>query len=182
MDPGLKMLLAGLLVIAVGGALWFQARSRPQERPASEARRAPEPVATPSAAVPSSEEMVEWVEIDSAEAGGGSLPDTSGAYEISAVEVRPELTNRAELSRLLSRNYPPLLQDAGVGGMVALRFRIRPDGTVDRESIQVLQSTHDEFSAAAFRVVQAMRFTPGLIKGQPVAVWAELPVQFLVER
>jgi len=133
------------------------------------------------------EEIVDFV--DSAEtesrrppvggpAAGRTLPPDDSTLELSAVEVQPELANREEVQANLSRNYPPLLRDAGVTGTVTLRMRIRSDGSVDTGSITVEQATHDAFSQAAAAVVARMRFRPARLNGRPVPVWVTLPVTF----
>lgn len=104
-----------------------------------------------------------------------------GTYEISAVEERPDLTNRADIGRSISRNYPPLLKDAGITGTVTLRLRVLEDGRVDQESIQVENSSHDAFADAAKKVVERMRFRPAKVGGRPVKVWVTLPITFTLE-
>lgn len=58
----------------------------------------------------------------------------------------------------MERNYPRELRDAGVGGQVMLRFRLLEDGSVDRTSIQILNSTNAAFDAVARRAVQRLRY------------------------
>jgi protein TonB len=105
-------------------------------------------------------------------------PPDEGTYELSAVEEQPELSNRSEVARQLSRNYPPLLRDAGVVGTVTIRMRVLENGTVDPASIAVENSTHDAFADAARRVVERMRFRPAKVGGKAVKVWVTLPVTF----
>lgn len=107
-------------------------------------------------------------------------PD-EGTYELSAVEEQPELSNRSEVARQLSRNYPPLLRDAGVAGSVTIRMRVNEDGRVDAESISIENSTHEAFDDAAKRVVERMRFRPAKVGGRAVKVWVTLPVAFQLE-
>jgi TonB family protein len=104
-----------------------------------------------------------------------------GTYELSAVEVQPELLNRSEIARQMARNYPPLLRDAGVTGTATIRLRIREDGTVDDESVTVESTTHEQFGEAARRVAERMRFKPARVRGKPVRVWVTLPVTFQLE-
>jgi protein TonB len=107
-----------------------------------------------------------------------TAPPDEGTYELSAVEEQPALSNGAEVQRQLSRQYPPLLRDAGVVGTVTLRMRVLENGTVDPESISVENSTHDAFADAAKRVVERMRFRPAKVGGKAVKVWVTLPVTF----
>jgi protein TonB len=110
-----------------------------------------------------------------------TAPPDEGTYELSAVEEQPELSNRSEVARQMSRNYPPLLRDAGVTGTVTIRMRVNEDGHVDAESISVENSTHEAFGDAAKRVVERMRFRPAKVGGRPVKVWVTLPVTFQLE-
>jgi protein TonB len=115
------------------------------------------------------------------DASDREAPPAEGTYEISAVEERPDLTNRSDVARSLSRNYPPLLKDAGITGTVTIRMRIMEDGRVDPASISVENSTHDAFGDAARKVVERMRFRPAKVGGRPVKVWITLPVTFQLE-
>ncbi|HEX8903847.1 MAG TPA: TonB family protein [Longimicrobiaceae bacterium] len=110
-----------------------------------------------------------------------TTPPDEGTYELSAVEEQPDLSNRAEVIRQISRNYPPLLRDAGVTGEVVLRMRVLADGHVDPESISIESSTHDAFADAAKRVVERMRFRPAKVGGKAVKVWVTLPVTFQLQ-
>ena len=105
-------------------------------------------------------------------------PPDEGVYDISAVEVKPELSNRSDVGRALERNYPPLLRDAGVGGTVMLSFRVNEDGRVDPTSITVVSSDNEQFSDAAKKVVERMRFRPAKVNDRPVKVLVQLPVTF----
>jgi TonB family protein len=111
------------------------------------------------------------------EAGRPQPPDP-GTYEMSAVDTPPQLLNRDEVAAVLSRNYPPLLRDAGVEGRVWIRFRVTRTGEVDAGSVEVLESSHDAFTEAAARVTRRMRFRPASHHGTPVPVWVSLPIAF----
>lgn len=108
-------------------------------------------------------------------------PPDEGTYELSAVEEQPELSNRSEVARQLSRNYPPLLRDAGVVGTVTVRMRVMENGSVDPSSVSIENSTHDAFGDAARRVVERMRFRPAKVGGKAVKVWVTLPVTFQLQ-
>lgn len=109
-------------------------------------------------------------------------PADEGTYELSAVEELPSLSNRSDFGRQLARNYPPLLRDAGVTGTVQVRFRVLEDGRVDSESIQITNSTHEQFNDPTIRAVRSMRFRPAKVNGRPVKVWVEQPIQWTVAR
>ncbi|HEV7587829.1 MAG TPA: energy transducer TonB [Longimicrobium sp.] len=106
-----------------------------------------------------------------------SLPVT---LETGSVDRAPELSNRTEIGRALSQEYPRSLRDARLGGTVRLRFRITTEGRVDSASVRVLWATRQEFGDAAVRVLQRMRFRPARHHGATVAVWGTIPVTFAV--
>jgi TonB family protein len=105
-------------------------------------------------------------------------PVDQGVYDISSVEVKPSLSNSSDVQRALERNYPPLLRDAGVGGTVQLSFRVNEDGRVDPSTIEVVSSDNEQFSEAAKKVVERMRFRPAKVNDRPVKVLVQLPIQF----
>lgn len=125
-------------------------------------------------------DYVDSVQREMAREREGTQPPDSGTYELAALDVMPELANRAEVQKALSRNYPPLMRDAGISGTVTVRFRITRTGTVDPSSVEVVESTHEAFSEAAVRVVTRMRFSPGKLHASPVPVWVTLPVTFTI--
>jgi TonB family protein len=69
------------------------------------------------------------------------------------------LRSACEVTRVLSRNYPPLLRDADVGGRVVLAVTVGADGVV-RSSRIATPDPHDEFNVVAMRVAERMRFNP----------------------
>jgi len=127
-------------------------------------------------------ETVERVHIaTTVEAVPAPPADGAVAFELSEVDVAPELANRGEVAAALSRLYPPLLRDAGVHGQVVLRFRVTPEGTVDRALVDVESASHDAFIEAAHRALAETRFTPARVDGEPVSVWVTLPMAFALD-
>ena len=102
--------------------------------------------------------------------------DSTGFYDISRVEVKPQLANRSTVAQALEANYPPELRDAGVGGTVTLRFTVEKDGRTS--NIRVVRSEAGALEAPAIAVVRTMRFTPGTVAGAPVRTEIALPVTF----
>jgi TonB family protein len=91
--------------------------------------------------------------------------------------VAPELTNRGEVQRLLERNYPPVLRDAGIGGHATAHLFIDTDGSV--RQVRIGQSTgYPALDEAALTVARAMKFSPALNRDRIVPVWIELPIIF----
>lgn len=107
----------------------------------------------------------------------GQGVDVSDQPTFTPYEVKPELRNRAEFGRLLERQYPPMLRDAGIGGTVVLWVFITEDGSV--QSTRVTQgSGYEQLDKVAQEVMAQAQFTPALNRDQRVPVWIQLPVTF----
>lgn len=95
--------------------------------------------------------------------------------------VAPTLRNREEVAAALEREFPPALRAAGVGAVVHLWILIDDDGAV--RNIRLDQSSgRSAFDDAAIRVGRAMRYSPALNRGDPVAAWVWIPIAFRSER
>jgi len=91
--------------------------------------------------------------------------------------LAPELTNRAEITRLLVRNYPPLLRDAGIGGKVLVWVFIDDQGAVLKTQVEE-GSGYDALDQAALGVAGSMKFRAAQNRDKNVPVWVEIPVVF----
>lgn len=109
-----------------------------------------------------------------------SVPE-EGTYEMSAVEVLPRLRNAREVTRSIAALYPPELRDAGIGGVVELRYRILPTGRPDPATISIVSSADARLDEAARQVVRGMVFAPAQTRDRPVAVWVTQPLTFMVQ-
>jgi len=103
-------------------------------------------------------------------------PDVPG---FTPMTVRPQLLNAEEIQRVLMREYPAVLRDAGIGGAPVLWLYIGTDGTVQRTQVQET-SGFDALDQAAANVASVMRFTPAQNRDQTVAVWVQIPIRFQV--
>jgi TonB family protein len=93
--------------------------------------------------------------------------------------VRPQLTNVEEVQRVLMREYPAVLRDAGIGGAPVLWLFIGTNGVV--ENTRVYESSGFEaLDAAAANVAAVMRFSPAYNRDQIVPVWVQIPIRFQV--
>jgi TonB family protein len=104
-------------------------------------------------------------------------PPTAESFGMAPVEAEPELLNREEVARALQAHYPADLRDDGVAGTVMLRFRVGTSGVPDLSDHEVV-SGDEAFVPAAVRALEAARFTPARIGGQPAEVWVTLPLSF----
>ncbi|HVG44018.1 MAG TPA: energy transducer TonB [Longimicrobium sp.] len=103
------------------------------------------------------------------------------ARELEDVEEQPQLLNGPMVSRALSRFYPPGRLAYGETGNVTVRFRITEEGLVDVPSLEVVRTTHADFSQAALDVARLMVFRPARLGGRAVRVWVTMPVAFRVQ-
>jgi periplasmic protein TonB len=109
----------------------------------------------------------------------GSTVGVGDEPTFTPFEVRPELRNRAEVGRVLERNYPSTLRDAGIGGTVQLWIFINEQGQVQRTRVNQ-SSGYPQLDSAAEAVAREMRFSPALNRDQRVPVWIQIPVTFQV--
>ncbi|HEX7089394.1 MAG TPA: TonB family protein [Longimicrobiales bacterium] len=109
----------------------------------------------------------------------GGTGDVYAGPMFTPYTVAPELKNREEVARALSRYYPPLLRDAGIGGTVLVWFLIDEEGKVRKYQVKE-SSGHEALDEAALKVADIMRFSPALNRDRKVTVWVALPITFTV--
>ena len=77
-------------------------------------------------------------------------------------------------------DYPLLLRDQGIGGVVWLRAMVEPDGTA--RDINLLKSSgYRLLDEAAMRAVRSWRFIPARRGDQTLASWVEFPIRFSLQ-
>jgi protein TonB len=112
-------------------------------------------------------------------------PTSSGEIDLSKgpvwtpYEVGPEITNRDQVQRALVAEYPAILRDAGIGGVVRVWFHIDENGRVQDRRIME-GSGHAQLDDAALQVAEIMRFSPAMNRDKNVAVWVAFPIRFEV--
>lgn len=105
--------------------------------------------------------------------GIGDAPiDLAQIFNEAVVDEPPERISSPPLE------YPRTMQQAGVEGMVVLQAVVDTTGRVERGSIEVVQSTNAAFESAARRLLERSLFRPGRVRGRPVRVLIQLPIQF----
>lgn len=100
----------------------------------------------------------------------------SEVYVESAVDELPERLRTPPLE------YPALLQQAGIEGVVIVEVILDSAGTPEPETLRVLRSDHRAFDGPAKRAVLASVFRPGRVRGRPVRVLVQIPVSFTIRR
>ena len=93
--------------------------------------------------------------------------------------VRPEIKDRKAALRIVERNYPKLLKDAGIGGSVNVWVFIDTDGKVQNAQVQK-SSGNKALDDAALKSARVFSFTPALNRDKRVPVWVSIPITFAV--
>ncbi len=91
--------------------------------------------------------------------------------------VRPEIRNRRAVEAALRREFPSILRNAGIGGLVVVWYYVSETGQVLHARVSE-GSGQAELDAAALRIAVVFRFTPAMNRDEPVPVWIQLPITF----
>ncbi|MDE2654381.1 MAG: energy transducer TonB [Gemmatimonadetes bacterium] len=166
---------AAAIVVVAGGFLSFsQARSAlmwPFRTDAAEVPESGEPA--PSRRDGSHPETIGTAGLA---APAGPAPESVEVDSVSA--SLPVLADRDAARRIVANEYPPLLQERGVGGTVGILAWVTPAGAP--ELLQIDSSSGlAELDRAAVRAAQALRFQPATRLGVAVGTWVILPIRFL---
>ena len=105
-------------------------------------------------------------------------PDKNGVYQI--VEEMPQFPGGEKaLMEYIAKNltYPQEARDKGVEGRVFIGMVIEKDGSVS--NVKVLRGISQECDAEAVRVISSLpKWKPGKMKGEPVQVSYQIPINF----
>lgn len=110
---------------------------------------------------------------------GSPAEDLGANPRFAPFTVAPQVLNVAEVVRVMQREYPPLLRDAGIGGTVRVFFLIGEDGAV-RDTRLDHSSGHQALDDAALRVAGVYHFSAAQNRDTKVAVWVSIPITFQV--
>lgn len=105
--------------------------------------------------------------------------DISAAPTFTPFTVAPSLQNLSEVQRALTREYPTVLRDSGIGGRVTVWFFIDEEGRVQQTRIDQ-SSGYEALDQAALNVAEVYRFSPAMNRENRVQVWVSLPITFQV--
>ncbi|MCX8522258.1 MAG: energy transducer TonB [Rhodoferax sp.] len=107
-------------------------------------------------------------------AAAGASPAEAPAWQQAPQVARPDYAYNPP------PQYPLLLREQGVGGVVWLRVWVERDGRP--ADIRIAQgSGYRLLDDAALRAVKQWRFTPASHAGQRLAGWVEFPVRFKLD-
>ena len=105
-------------------------------------------------------------------------PNKDGVYQI--VEEMPQFPGGEKaLMEYIAKNltYPQEARDKGVEGRVFIGMVIEKDGSVS--NVKVLRGISQECDAEAVRVISSLpKWKPGKMKGEPVQVSYQIPINF----
>jgi len=105
-------------------------------------------------------------------------PDKNGVYQIA--EEMPQFPGGEKaLMEYIAKNltYPQEARDKGVEGRVFIGMVIEKDGSVS--NVKVLRGISQECDAEAVRVISSLpKWKPGKMKGEPVQVSYQIPINF----
>jgi periplasmic protein TonB len=110
---------------------------------------------------------------------GTSPDDIDRVPFVTPMDVKPKLLNQSDVERLVSRNYPPLMRDAGITGKTTVWIRVGEDGKPTSWLVKK-GSGYDALDSAAVRVAPDLRFTPAQNLGRSIPVWITLDIVFTV--
>ena len=84
--------------------------------------------------------------------------------------------------RRVNPDYPTFARRSGIQGQVILEVEVLSDGSVGAvEVVRSLMAGPGGLDEAAIRAVRQWEFTPAKAHGQPIAVWARIPIDFQLE-
>jgi TonB family protein len=98
-------------------------------------------------------------------------------YAMDAVEEPPRPRNMTAVLRAMERLYPAQARMQNRNAIVELRFHVDSTG-VPAPAI-VTRSSGALFDQPSLELASLMRFHPAKLGGRPVAVWVELPLQWI---
>ncbi len=149
--------------------------------PAARPVPVPDAQAEPGRTMATQEELRTLVEPPTELPGGGSggAPGDIGVEIPAEEQPPPEVVPCDRFPEVVKRvvpSYPELALKAGITGRVWVKVWVDREGNVKRA---VLAGEGNElFNDAALEAARGFVFTPGLMNGNPVAVWVSIPFTF----
>ncbi len=160
-----------LLSLSLAAALAFLGTACEQglEKEVSEELAQTTEQAAAPAATPGPDEVFKMVD---------QMPEFPGCEDVLDPQEHKQCTDQKLLQFIYDNiEYPEEAKDAGVEGMVVVRFVVNKDGSLS--DIEVVRDIGAGCGDAVVRVVKQMpRWIPGKQQGQPVRVQYMLPVRF----
>jgi len=104
--------------------------------------------------------------------GNGIVPSGDAVLSVDVVQEKPErLAGPVPV-------YPPLLQQAGIEGVVMVQAIIDTMGRVEPSSLKVTQTANPGFNESAKQTVLKSLFRPARVYGKAVRVLIQIPINY----
>ncbi len=104
--------------------------------------------------------------------GNGIVPSGDAVLSVDVVQEKPErLAGPVPV-------YPPLLQQAGIEGVVMVQAIIDTMGRVEPNSLKVTQTANPGFNESAKQTVLKSLFRPARVYGKAVRVLIQIPINY----
>ncbi len=110
------------------------------------------------------------------------MPEFPGCEDVTDAVEHKQCVDRKLLEFVYGNiEYPKEAKDAGIEGMVVVRFVVNKDGSIS--DVEVVRDIGGGCGDEVVRVVKQMpRWIPGRQAGQPVRVQYMLPVKFTLKK
>ena len=108
--------------------------------------------------------------------GNGIVPSSDQVLSVDVVQEKPERLAGPQVV------YPPLLQQAGIQGVVKVEAIIDTTGHVEPNSVRVVESPNPGFDQAAKTAVLKTLYRPARVYGRAVRVLIQQPINFQITR
>ena len=102
----------------------------------------------------------------------GIVPSADAVLSVDVVQEKPE-----RLAGPLPV-YPPLLQQAGIEGVVMVQAIIDTMGRVEPNSLKITQTANPGFNESAKQTVLKSLFRPARVYGKAVRVLIQIPINY----
>ncbi len=99
--------------------------------------------------------------------------------EAQTLDFPPDCSGgNAEFKRVIRQEmlYPEDDLKMNVGGKVLLSFLVYKNGEID--SLKILEGVSKDIDREAFRLIRLLRWTPGIIEGQPISTYVVKRIHF----
>lgn len=106
------------------------------------------------------------------------LPTDSGPMDPSQLFIRAVVDEPPIRISSPPLEYPSAMRRAGIEGVVMLQAVVATTGRIEPGSARVIRSDNIAFDVAAIRLIERSVFRPGRVRGRPVRVLIQLPVEF----
>lgn len=109
---------------------------------------------------------------------GGTGPVITDAVAAGETYTSDEVDDPVQPLEGPRPDYPSVMRDVGIEGVVRLRFVVSAAGRVESSSIQVVSSTNKAFEQPAINAIKKWTFKPAKVRGQSVRQLVEQNIRF----